>query len=259
MSIEIQEARREFSRLAPRYLSGHNAAITRADVAWMRPRPGEIVLDVGCGPGIYTWAIERYTRAPIYGVDVSDMMLRRAVRGPGRTVRAHHPWFLAAEASRLPFPDRFADLVVCTFCFPHFANADRVAGEFFRVLRPGGRAAVIEVVADSRMVDRLERLRQRIFTCVRSAAQLTRLFTGTGFELQRCRHSLRWNSFRRWVEGSNLKPDATAIQQARSLLLWSGAQPDNTLGSYQNGNDLVFAYPVMAFLFRRNLGESAGI
>lgn len=98
-------------------------------------RPGRVA-DVACGTGILADRIERELHPEaVYGVDMSDGMLNEA---RARSTRVH---WLTGPAERLPFDDAALDAVVTTSAF-HFFDQPAAVREFFRVLAPGGIAAV---------------------------------------------------------------------------------------------------------------------
>jgi SAM-dependent methyltransferase len=96
-------------------------------------RPGERVLDLGCGAGRFLDALTRHGARPI-GVDVSERALERAARvAPGADLR-----LLAPEGS-LPLAHASVDLVWCSEVIEHVPDVGQLLGEARRVLAPGGR------------------------------------------------------------------------------------------------------------------------
>src|SRR5207249_11094142 len=98
-------------------------------VEYVAPRPGERALDVACGPGIVTSALER-AGVLSFGVDLTREMVREAASRRGS--------YLQADVERLPFAGATFDLTVCRNAFHHFAAPGAIARELGRVLRPGG-------------------------------------------------------------------------------------------------------------------------
>lgn len=103
-------------------------------------RPGDRVLDVGCGTGVLLQHL--YPRigpdGRIVAVDLSfDMLARaRAKRGGAPTL------FLQADVSECPFVPGWFDLVVCYSVFPHFLDQGRAVAALASMLKPGGRLVV---------------------------------------------------------------------------------------------------------------------
>jgi len=124
-------------------------------IEFLGPRPGESVLDVACGPGIVTSALQAAGMLA-FGVDLTIEMIREAVSREGRYVRG--------EVSRLPFRDASFDVVVCRNSFHHFDRPAIVLSEMARVLRDGGRVVIEDMRAPDDETQRayqatIERLR----------------------------------------------------------------------------------------------------
>jgi 2-polyprenyl-6-hydroxyphenyl methylase/3-demethylubiquinone-9 3-methyltransferase len=131
----------EWWRPYGRFAGLHSLAQARAGLVPPCPRPGALLLDVGCGAGLLGPVLRR--RAPGWrhvGVDLSRVSLRLAAQ--------HGTTPVVGDALRLPFDAGAFDCVVAGEMLEHLPDVEGACAELARVLRPGG-TLVIDTIADS--------------------------------------------------------------------------------------------------------------
>lgn len=160
-----------FDRVAPRYDRLNRILSLRRDVGWRKRTvalaqlgDGEVALDVGVGTGDLAFAmLAASPTARVVGVDVSERMLT-LVRERARRSRAGDRFEARiADAHALPFADASFDRVVAGFAVRNFGDLDAGLREMRRVVRPGGRAVILEF---SRAPNPLIRAVNRLYTHV---------------------------------------------------------------------------------------------
>ena len=134
--------------------------------------PGETVLDLGSGGGIDVLLSARRV-APggkAYGLDMTDEMLALA-RENQRKAGVSNVEFLKGEIEAIPLPDASVDVIISNCVINLSSDKDRVLAEAFRVLKPGGRFAVSDVVVRGEVPAAIRRNVELWIGCVAGALE----------------------------------------------------------------------------------------
>jgi arsenite methyltransferase len=134
--------------------------------------PGETVLDLGSGGGIdVLLSAKRVGPAgKAYGLDMTDEMLSLA-RENQRKAGVTNVEFLKGEIESIPLPENSVDVIISNCVINLSADKDRVLAEAFRVLRPGGRFAVSDVVSRGNVPETIRRDMELWTGCIAGALE----------------------------------------------------------------------------------------
>jgi arsenite methyltransferase len=170
---------------------GLPAAAVRASLGCGNPvavadlRPGETVLDLGSGGGIDVLLSARRVgpAGRTYGLDMTEEMLDLA-RANARAAGAENVEFLRGQIEAIPLPDGSVDVIISNCVINLSTDRPAVFAESFRVLRPGGRLGITDILAEDHLTEtqRLERGAQA--GCIAGAPSFTEYrdgLTGAGF------------------------------------------------------------------------------
>jgi ubiquinone/menaquinone biosynthesis C-methylase UbiE len=126
--------------IAGAIMAFENRAVNRLVVDELRIAPADVVLELGCGPGVgLAEAATRASAGRVVGVDPSPVMVRQAGRRNRRAVVDDRVSVSCAPAEDLPFPDDGFDCAFAVNSVQHWESVPDGLDELHRVLRPGGR------------------------------------------------------------------------------------------------------------------------
>jgi arsenite methyltransferase len=149
-------------------------------------REGETVLDLGSGGGIDVLLSARRVgpAGKAYGLDMTDEMLELA-RANAAKAGVANVEFLKGEIERIPLPDASVDVIISNCVINLSGDKPTVLAEAFRVLKPGGRLAVSDIVVRGRLPDPVRRSMELWVGCVAGALEeneFLHLLEATGFQ-----------------------------------------------------------------------------
>jgi demethylmenaquinone methyltransferase/2-methoxy-6-polyprenyl-1,4-benzoquinol methylase len=145
LTLAPEAVRTMFDRIAPVYDAMNRVMTAGLDLRWRRlaadavVRPGDRVLDAACGTGDLAVADVRAGAGRVTGIDFSERMLERARR------KAPEIDWVRGDVLALPFEDAAFDAATVGFGIRNVADVELALRELGRVLRPGGRLAVLEI------------------------------------------------------------------------------------------------------------------
>src|SRR5438876_640781 len=178
---------------------------------------GEVVLDLGSGGGIDVLLSAKRVgpTGKAYGLDMTDEMLALANENK-RKAGAENVEFLRGEIERIPLPDNSVDVIISNCVINLSADKDQVLRESFRVLKPGGRLAVSDVVTRGEM---LPEIRQSVLAwvgCIAGALEENEYrskLADAGFEQidMEPTRIYRVDDAREFLAGQNIDVDTTAL------------------------------------------------
>jgi arsenite methyltransferase len=181
-------------------------------------KPGETVLDLGSGGGIDVLLSARRVgpAGKAYGLDMTDEMLALANENKRRAGLSNVE-FLKGEIEHVPLPDNSVDVIISNCVINLSADKDRVLREAFRVLKPGGRFAVSDVVTRGEMLPEIRRSVLLWVGCIAGALEETEYrqkLSSAGFEQIEVEPTriYRVEDAREFLTGQNIDVDAIAPQ-----------------------------------------------
>jgi arsenite methyltransferase len=180
--------------------------------------PGETVLDLGSGGGIDVLLSAKRVgpTGKAYGLDMTDQMLALANQNKNKS-GIDNVEFLKGEIERIPLPDNSVDVVISNCVINLSADKDAVLREAFRVLKPGGRFAVSDVVTRGEMLPEIRKSVLLWVGCIAGALEESEYrakLSNVGFEQVDIEPTrvYRIEDAREFLSGQGLDVDALAPQ-----------------------------------------------
>ena len=170
-------------------------------------RPGEIVLDLGSGAGFDAFLAARQVgpTGKVIGVDITPPMVDRA-RKNAANAGVQNVEFRLGEIEHLPIADASVDVIISNCVINLSPDKPAVFAEAFRVLKPGGRLAISDVIATKPLPDMLSKSIAAHACCISGAsetAKLQSMLSGSGFLDIRININEQSHRFiRDWMPGS---------------------------------------------------------
>ena len=181
-------------------------------------KPGEIVLDLGSGGGIDVLLSAKRVgpTGKAYGLDMTDEMLALA-RENQKKAGIENAEFLKGAIEKIPLPANSVDVIISNCVINLSGDKDRVIAEAFRVLKPGGRFAVSDVVVRGEVPAEIRRSMELWVGCVAGALEekeYREKLQHAGFESVEVEATrvYKTDEARDFIAGAGLDPDVVAPQ-----------------------------------------------
>jgi len=160
---EDKSIRSEMEKMVPSYDSymrimtlGQERTLRETTVSFADVKPGDCVLEVGCGTGTLTLAAKRRTGSSgkVFGIDIIPGMIKRSQRKAAQA--GEDAVFQLGSIDDIPFPTNLFDVVMCSFMIFHMSEGMRRKGieEVYRVLKPQGRLLVLDLALPTQRLPR---------------------------------------------------------------------------------------------------------
>jgi ubiquinone/menaquinone biosynthesis C-methylase UbiE len=215
--------RARFTRTAEQFssfsLSTRSAEAGRL-VALAAPRGDELALDLACGPGTFTRAFAPRVKF-IHGLDITPALLARA-RAAAAKENLVNCVFECGDAYALPYAAAKFDLAACAYALHHMENPAAAMQELARVVRPGGRFALVDIVVpdgcDPAAANAIERARDVSHCSTFFREELHALCGAAGFRVLSSEPSERLRSFNDWMQIAGWLPGDAAYAATRRVM-----------------------------------------
>ena len=161
--------------LGPSFHPG-GLTLTRRLGELLELQPGQRVLDVAAGKGTSAIFLAKTFKCQVVGIDYGSGAIAEATAAAAEAKLVDQVSFEAGDAEQLHFDDNSFDAVICECAFCTFPNKQQAAGEFFRVLRPGGQIGLSDLTRTGSLPPELDTLLAWI-ACVADARPVDEYIT----------------------------------------------------------------------------------
>jgi ubiquinone/menaquinone biosynthesis C-methylase UbiE len=209
-----------FARTVRRTRAEEGEELAERATAGLANAKNILAVDLACGPGTYTRPLAARVRHAI-GADLTPAMVEKA-RAEAARDGITNIEFVCADIYALPFADGAAGIVSCGYAFHHMTDPPRALAEMARVLQPGGRVAITDIIVregcDGEFQNRVERVRDPSHTVTQSVANFHAILRD--LELRVVSENLHdnWHDFNVWMGNACKPPGDPVYVQTRSMM-----------------------------------------
>jgi ubiquinone/menaquinone biosynthesis C-methylase UbiE len=179
-----------------------------------------LAIDVACGPGTFTRPLAGHVGKAI-GVDLTPAMVEKA-RAEAARDGITNIEFVSGDIYALPFAENFADIVSCGYAFHHMTEPERALAEMTRVVRPGGRLAITDIIVpagcDEAFQNSVERVRDPSHTSTQSIANFHSMIGSLGLRMVSEHVHDNWHDFDVRMRNAGKPPRDPVYLQTRGMM-----------------------------------------
>jgi ubiquinone/menaquinone biosynthesis C-methylase UbiE len=179
-----------------------------------------LAIDLACGPGTYTRPLAARVRHAI-GADLTPAMVEKA-RAEAARDGITNIEFVCADIYALPFANGAAGIVSCGYAFHHMTDPARALAEMARVVQPGGRVAITDIIVregcDGEFQNRVERVRDPSHTITQSVANFHAILRDLRLRVLSENLHDNWHDFDVWMGNACKPPGDPVYVQTRSMM-----------------------------------------
>jgi ubiquinone/menaquinone biosynthesis C-methylase UbiE len=213
---------------------------------------GDHVLDVASGPGFVAMAFAPHCDR-VVGIDATDRFVERAINEAGRR-NLRNATFMLGDVERMGFGDNSFDIAVCRFAFHHFPRPANVLAEMRRVVRPGGKLLIVDMVASedadkAAYHNQLERLCDPSHARALPASEFERMFAEAGCDLLHKQSRKSSYNIEDWI--AHGAPPAEKADQIRAMMTASLEQDKSALDVRRVNGTMQFSHTGASYVIRK--------
>jgi ubiquinone/menaquinone biosynthesis C-methylase UbiE len=210
------------------------------------------VLDVACGPGFVTMAFAPHCTS-VVGIDATDRFIARA-KAEAAMRRLDNVTFLVGDAERIPYPDESFDVAVCRFAVHHFPRPATVLSEMKRIVRPGGRIVIVDMLvsedsAKAAYRNEMERLCDPSHARALPGSEFEHMFSRLGLELTYKQTFKSTYSVADWI--AHGAPTAERAARIMEMMEASVAEDKSGLAVRVTNGKMYFSFIGASYVMRR--------
>lgn len=223
---QLERVKERFTRTAQQFATfslAKRSAEAEKLIALAAPRGNERALDVACGPGTFTSAFARRVRWMV-GLDLTAPLMEQGRAAAEAEGIGNVAWG-CGNAAALPFAGGAFDLVTCGYAVHHFGEPAKALAEISRVLRPGGRLALIDLIVPGEESpeagaanNEIEIVRDASHETTFFATGLRALVEATGLHAVASAEDERKRTFDDWMQIAGWRPGDEAYASTRALM-----------------------------------------